>query len=327
LKDQLTELETFTEPDEVEMGNFKRMATREALYLLLNGMHAFASKTDIISTFGKYITDELPVAPIQVGDERPSYNGAEKTRTIEQDAKNALHHWNPDKRKIRRTLTSHHGRNPLTMSLKVNKQLPPKPKTLKSRLRKEKENEDKDEEQQEEKDEETENEVEDLDIDQGEEQQQEKPVSSRTTSLDQHSLYKPDEVDNIDQDSQIIPDSQSNISLPHATPSIYHPSPMVGGFSNVHLNEGLTNQQNLYQFYQQYIPPRAYEEMVGPAVFRGAMENKHDAGGFVLPFANPNFGPSPSNSSDRRLAPSPTSSSDRRSVSSRGELDRNDTHQ
>lgn len=57
------------------MDNFKRIAVREAFYLLLNGMHEMASKTDVLSSFGKYIVDELDVTPVKDGDERQPYKG------------------------------------------------------------------------------------------------------------------------------------------------------------------------------------------------------------------------------------------------------------
>ncbi|OAD80059.1 hypothetical protein PHYBLDRAFT_14458, partial [Phycomyces blakesleeanus NRRL 1555(-)] len=107
LKKQLSDLVASTEPDEVEMSNFKRVAAREALYLLLNGMHELASKTDIISSFGKYIVDELDVTPITPGQERSTYQGTNKTARIVKDATNAITNWKPDKAKVRRTLTSH----------------------------------------------------------------------------------------------------------------------------------------------------------------------------------------------------------------------------
>lgn len=75
LKEQLAALEDTSLPQEVEMGNFKRIALREAMYILLNGMHEMASKTDIISTFAKYIVDELNVTPIKPGEERSMYHG------------------------------------------------------------------------------------------------------------------------------------------------------------------------------------------------------------------------------------------------------------
>jgi hypothetical protein len=75
LKQQLATLEQATQVDEREMDNFKRMAVREAFYLLLNGMHEMASKTDVLSSFGKYIVDELDVTPVKDGEERQKYKG------------------------------------------------------------------------------------------------------------------------------------------------------------------------------------------------------------------------------------------------------------
>lgn len=75
LKEQLVELERTNEPAEVNASNFQRIATREAMYLLLNGMHELASKMDIIASFGKYIVDELDVTPVQPGEARPPYKG------------------------------------------------------------------------------------------------------------------------------------------------------------------------------------------------------------------------------------------------------------
>ena len=75
LKEQLAELERINEPAEVNASNFQRIATREAMYLLLNGMHELASKMDIIASFGKYVVDELDVTPVQPGEERPPYQG------------------------------------------------------------------------------------------------------------------------------------------------------------------------------------------------------------------------------------------------------------
>ncbi|KAG0911268.1 hypothetical protein G6F33_007135 [Rhizopus arrhizus] len=236
LKEQLKELEAFTEPDEIEMDNFKRIATREGLYLMLNGMHTMASKTDIISTFGKYIVDELNTDPIQPGEERAAYQSSIKTKRVLEDAKRTVYEWKPDQTKLRRTLTSHHGHNPLV--IKVNKELPPVPPA---------------------------DEVEGISLEDHTPSPTPSPSnSSEVTSIEKHpSIYKPDAVDK----------------------TTYHPfhSP---AFVNP-LGQPL-NQQNLYQFYQNYLPPKPYEEMTRAfsAVFH---EKKHDVGGFVLPSANPNF--------------------------------------
>ncbi|KAI9264464.1 Eisosome component PIL1-domain-containing protein [Sporodiniella umbellata] len=225
LKEQLKELEEFTAPDEIEMDNFKRVATREALYLMLNGMFALSSKTDIISSFGKYIVDELNTDPIQPGEERPPYHGTAKTKRVQEDARNAIYNWKPDQGKLRRTLTSHHGHNPLIA--KANKDLPPVPPNP--------------------------DDLPDETVDMPE------PTPVKTPN----PMYKPDAVD---------------LGVHHTFNS--------PGFVNGH-NQPL-NQQNLYQFYQNYLPPKSYEEM-SRAFSPVFQEKRHDVGGFVLPSTNPNF--------------------------------------
>lgn len=74
-KAQLAELEQKMLPGETEIGNYKRMATKEAFYLLFNGMHELASKTDIIATTAKYCADKVDVHPIQPGEQRTPYRG------------------------------------------------------------------------------------------------------------------------------------------------------------------------------------------------------------------------------------------------------------
>lgn len=113
LKLQLAQLEEFTAPDEVELDNFKRIATREALFNLLNGMHAMSSKTDIITNYGKYIVDELDANPIEFGEKREPYTSHQKTKKIEEEAKLKIDQWSPETSKFRRTMTTHYGYNPL----------------------------------------------------------------------------------------------------------------------------------------------------------------------------------------------------------------------
>lgn len=270
LNEQLRQLEEETEPDEVEMKNFKRMATREALYIFLNGMHAMASKTDIISTFGKYIADELNVDPVKPGEERPLYEGTEKTKRITEDAQRALSEWNPDKTKIRRTLTSHHGHNPL-----IIKRLPTLPKSSSTKTN------------------ESSSSVTPSPSTSSNSVKSDVVIPPRNTSLEeqhkQYSFYKPDDVVTTESEEELSP-----------APS----APPTGGFSSMYLNnhyqQPSLNQQNLYQFYQHYLPPKSYEEMTKTfspgAVFRSDESKKHDAGGFVLPSTNPNFALSPSRS-------------------------------
>lgn len=315
LQDQLQQLEEFTEPDEVEMSNFKRIATREALYILLNGMHAMASKSDIVSTFGKYIVDELNVEPIKVGEERPKYLATEKTKTIVEDAKKTIEQWNPDRTKVRRTLTSHHGHNPL-----IIKQLPPVPKNSVSsgsgngsagsssnNIKVNKSPVTSKENSRTPSPTTSSGSVKSTTSDK-------KPVTipPRIVSLEeqhkQFSFYKPDDT--------VIGSDEEPADQPIKSPPILSPSSSTntanhhhgggGGFSDMYLNThhhpiyqqpGL-NQQNLYQFYQNYLPPRSYEDMTTAmfspaAVFHGENNTqrmkKHEAGGFVLPSSNPNF--------------------------------------
>ncbi|OBZ87787.1 Sphingolipid long chain base-responsive protein LSP1 [Choanephora cucurbitarum] len=300
LKAQLKELEEFTEVDEVEMANFKRIATREGLYILLNGMHAMASKTDIVSTFGKYIVDELDVAPIQPHQTRPEYQGAEKTKRIQEDALRAIEMWKPDQAKVRRTLTSHHGKNPLLVK-RVDSVAPtPPPKDIQT---------------------------------EGEAVE----IPDRIGSLEnpEHSYYKPDEMEQplveeaeelpeeaVDQEEKKDQENEDNQYQPPSEPMMPHPSVLLSPAANTALsNTGMSpmtannalhpphpyyyqhqpafNQHNLYQFYQHYLPPRSYEEMSSTLspVFRGSSHledeapssHHQDAGGFVLPSDNPNY--------------------------------------
>lgn len=290
LKEQLAQLEEFTAPDEAEMSNFKRIATREGLYLLLNGMHAMSSKSDIISTFGKYIVDELDVDPVKVGEERRPYLGAEKTKRIQEDAQRAIEQWNPDKTKVRRTLTAHHGHNPL-----IVKQLPPVPPKDVEAVSP------------------TPSATASTKSEASKNSAEEASVPPRVVSLEeqnkQYSFYKPDEV--VEDEDEPRPSASTSTST--ATTNTPHGG---GGFSSVYLHHSSPfqsqqqpfqqqqqqlNQQNLYQFYQHYLPPRPYDEMKSifspGAVFKGEETKKHDAGGFVLPSTNPNYHPNPSTSS------------------------------
>lgn len=113
LKVQLAQLEEFTAPDELELENFKRIATREALYNMLNGMHAMASKTDMVANYGKYIVDEFDATPLEMGETRAPYTGQQRTKKMEEEAKLKIDQWTPEKTKFRRTMTTHYGYNPL----------------------------------------------------------------------------------------------------------------------------------------------------------------------------------------------------------------------
>lgn len=297
LKEQLAELERTNEPAEVNASNFQRIATREAMYLLLNGMHEFASKMDIIASFGKYIVDELDVTPVQPGEERPPYQGkqhswdrrrvytnesycigTEQTTRIVKDAKRSITNWRPDGTKLRRTLTSHHGQNPLVADRSVKeKQLPELPPKKKD--------DDGDDQVEEEKPN-----VPD-EVEQPVMVQQ--PHDTPTTPYPDHS-FKPDEPIN---NNSITPTSSAPSSPPGSNRnsgafSVFGPPSIgVGGFSPL-----LFDQQphNMYQFYQHYTPPRPYEEMARQHHPPPTHLSPHGSpflgpGGFVMPNANPNF--------------------------------------
>ncbi|KAI9343354.1 Eisosome component PIL1-domain-containing protein [Pilaira anomala] len=95
LEDQLTHLDHLTELDEIEMENFKRITTRKGLYTLLEGMSAMAGKTNIISTFGKNIVDELYVTPLKLGEERPIYQAEERTKGLLEYLIKSVEDWSP----------------------------------------------------------------------------------------------------------------------------------------------------------------------------------------------------------------------------------------
>ncbi|CAO3595146.1 unnamed protein product [Absidia cylindrospora] len=270
LKQQLASLEQATEVDEREMDNFKRMAVREAFYLLLNGMHEMASKTDVMSSFGKYIVDELDVTPVKDGEERQKYKGSEQTSRILNDASYAVDNWKPDGSKIRRTLTAHHGRNPLVSK---NKKLPPAPMPSDSDTPTPAETDDTVTASQEDSD------SNDIDNDSDKSTPSSRPPSPQPTQHEPQqpvkqnslfSLHKPDAVedstgDQTEKDDDLPLAPTSPRPQPSPLPEYpYQSSPSqqqghAGGFSTVYL--GLPDHQKLYQFYTNYTPPRPYEEM------------------------------------------------------------------
>ncbi|KAI8088675.1 Eisosome component PIL1-domain-containing protein [Halteromyces radiatus] len=310
LKRQLAELNQATEVDEREMDNFKRMAMREAFYLLLNGMHEMASKTDVISSFGKYVVDELDVTPVKEGEERKPYQGSDQTTRIVSDASYAMEHWKPDGAKVRRTLTSHHGRNPLVSK---NKALPPAPveSELSTTINATTDSQDSNDDRT-------------LDNNNIEESSSSpsQPEEEPTSLLKQdsiRSLHKPDAVEEDLRDDDDLPLAPMSPRPQSATlqdySQVFSPSPQQqqfhghsGGFSTVYL--GLPDHQKLYQFYTNYSPPKSYEEMsriLSPqAVFHPSPQQQRqsvgqsplspsssssyqrmDAGGFALPGGNP----------------------------------------
>ncbi|KAI9246418.1 Eisosome component PIL1-domain-containing protein [Helicostylum pulchrum] len=113
LQEQLEQLEAVTESDEIEMDNFRRATTSKALYMFLDGMSAMAGKTNIISTFGKNVVDELHVVPLKVGMERPVYQAEEKTKLVVEYVQKSVYEWDQQTPELNQRI--------------YNKQLPPVP--------------------------------------------------------------------------------------------------------------------------------------------------------------------------------------------------------
>ncbi|KAG2188131.1 hypothetical protein INT44_000882, partial [Umbelopsis vinacea] len=284
-KTQLADLEQKMLPVETEIGNYKRMATKEALYLLFNGMHELANKTDIIATTAKYCADQVNVHPIQPGEQREPYRGTTQTSNMVKDAKRALENWTPDQNKVRRTLTSaNRGRNPLVGRNRrpsdVDKELPEIPGPSQDRL-------------------DAPNPIASLSTPTSHRDR----VRHRTTSItaanddeyDTRSSYrhstpiaageydarKPDEIRPPSPWDHQSPSPPSRGPSPTYPPGSYYLTP--------------PEYQQYYQFYEHYTPPQPWEEAAGqlirsPAVFHPtghATESRRDAGGFVLPGSVP----------------------------------------
>ncbi|GAB5585384.1 hypothetical protein Unana1_00284 [Umbelopsis nana] len=278
-KAQLAELEQKMLPGETEIGNYKRMATKEAFYLLFNGMHELAGKTDIIATTAKYCADKVDVHPIQPGEQRTPY----------RDTKRALDTWTPDQNKVRRTLTSaHRGRNPLVGRRRpsdvdadvVDKDLPevppPEPAGLAppnpvSSLSTPTSHRDRAQYRR-------------TSIGNTENQnyhdRQSHRLSAPSTGV-HGSPYKPDEYRPPSPWDYQSPSPPPNIPSPSYPPGSYYLTP--------------PDYQQYYQFYEQYTPPQPWEEAApqlirSPAVFHPSAhqtETRRDAGGFVLPGSIP----------------------------------------
>ncbi|KAI8068002.1 Eisosome component PIL1-domain-containing protein [Gongronella butleri] len=319
LKDKLRRANEASAADECEMDNFKRVAVRESMYLFLNGMHEFASKTDLVSVFGKYVADELDVAPIKCHEERKPYQGSEQTSRIVKDASQAIEGWTPDNAKLRRTLTAHHGTNPLIAQQKAlppapsesssttsasnsTSRRPPPPLTSQDStfsLHKP-------------------DAAETTPVDQLQ-QHRVSPVPSASTSTSGNNQPSPSNSSGLypsPSTSQKRPLSSSSTGPPQPAPSsstqTASASHYAGGFSTVYL--GLPDHQKLYQFYTNYSPPRTYEEMMthtfdSNAVFHPNVGGQQqpgarvDAGGFALPgnqFLHPSQSTSTSTSSQRQ---------------------------
>ncbi|KAI7860089.1 Eisosome component PIL1-domain-containing protein [Circinella umbellata] len=289
LKEQLAKVEEKLLPAEMDMSNYQRIAMRESMYILLNGINEMASKMDTIATFAKYVVDELDVTPIEPGETRPKYRGADRTATVVKDAKRAVDYWKPDGAKLRRTLTSQHGHNPLV------KKLPPPPafdeqnvqlKDGEDEIRVEEETEPTNNNDEEEKPEDDDN-----------SSFYSIPITSPIEKKPAEEMnHKPDEPSPTSHHQHLR--STSNVSNSSFGVGGFYPPPSPnpalgpGGFSNIYLD------QNLYQFYQHYPAPQPYDEMARqhyrPTPSHSPYLGPHQApyppvgpGGFVLPGSNP----------------------------------------
>ncbi|CAO3629988.1 unnamed protein product [Cunninghamella blakesleeana] len=96
LQKELASLDRDTHDSELEMGDFKRFALKEAFYIRFNAMNEYAEKTAIIAGFGKYIADLLDIAPTPVTEPtRRPYEKGQEAAMIYADAVNAVNTWEP----------------------------------------------------------------------------------------------------------------------------------------------------------------------------------------------------------------------------------------
>ncbi|KAL0075645.1 Eisosome component PIL1-domain-containing protein [Phycomyces blakesleeanus] len=102
---ELDALQKDTLETEMEMGDFKRFALREAFYLRFNAMNEFAEKSAILAGFGNYLVDLLDIDPTPAGQTtRRPYENEEVASTIVQDCLLALEAWSPAEGEQRATL-------------------------------------------------------------------------------------------------------------------------------------------------------------------------------------------------------------------------------
>ncbi|KAG0171639.1 hypothetical protein DFQ28_000656 [Apophysomyces sp. BC1034] len=105
---ELDTLAQETHDAEMEIGDFKRFAFREAFYLRFNALDEFAQKMAIIAGFGKYIVDLVDVKPTPAGQQhRQPYTKGPEAATILADALVALDGWKPVEGDERTTLAAH----------------------------------------------------------------------------------------------------------------------------------------------------------------------------------------------------------------------------
>ncbi|CAO3589172.1 unnamed protein product [Absidia cylindrospora] len=96
LQKELATLDRDTHDTEMEMGDFKRFALKEAFYLRFNAMNEYAEKMAMIAGFGKYVVDLLDIAPTPATEPtRRPYDKGKEAAMIFADAINAVENWQP----------------------------------------------------------------------------------------------------------------------------------------------------------------------------------------------------------------------------------------
>ncbi|KAI8327697.1 Eisosome component PIL1-domain-containing protein [Chlamydoabsidia padenii] len=111
LQKELASLDRDTHDTELEMGDFKRFALKEAFYLRFNAMNEYAEKTAIVAGFGKYIVDLLDIAPTPAtSPTRRTYDKGKDAAIIFADAMNAVDGWRPHEGDERPTIATNNNK-------------------------------------------------------------------------------------------------------------------------------------------------------------------------------------------------------------------------
>ncbi|KAI8098904.1 Eisosome component PIL1-domain-containing protein [Halteromyces radiatus] len=101
-------LDNDTRQAEMELGDFKRFALKEAFYSRFNAMVEYADKMKMIAGFGKYIVDLLDVTPtVDNSFKRKPYTSESQSSLILNDCLLALDQWTPCEEDERPTLAFH----------------------------------------------------------------------------------------------------------------------------------------------------------------------------------------------------------------------------
>ncbi|KAI9271337.1 Eisosome component PIL1-domain-containing protein [Sporodiniella umbellata] len=116
---ELRSLEHDTAESELDLANFKRFALKEAFYLRMNAMHAYAEKTALIAGFGKYLVDLIEV-------EQKEYTNGPQAAIILADALNALDYWKPSEEDERSTFAYDNSKGKAPLVPKHSEKIPPK---------------------------------------------------------------------------------------------------------------------------------------------------------------------------------------------------------